>query len=75
MALRSVAEAYISHMENLGKAVIAAIAMALEIDATLLSSRIDRAFWQLRLIFYPGRRSSSAGQAGIGQHTGSLRSP
>jgi isopenicillin N synthase-like dioxygenase len=57
-------------MENLGRNVIAAIALALDIDATLLSSRIDKAFWQLRFINYAGATSSRGSKAGIGEHTG-----
>jgi isopenicillin N synthase-like dioxygenase len=69
-ALREVAEAYIAAMEDLGKSVIAAIALALGVDPSLLSSRIDKAFWQLRFIYYPGSDSAAVGRAGIGQHTG-----
>ena len=59
-------------MEQLGRAVIEAIAMALHVDAKLLSSRIDKAFWQLRIIRYDARNREVGAKAGIGEHTGTI---
>ena len=58
-------------METLGKSVIEALALALGIDTRLLVSRIDKAFWQLRMICYPGLDEAGRGsvKAGIGEHT------
>ncbi len=51
---REVSETYIDEMETLGTAVISAIAMALNIEENLFLSRIDKAFWNLRILGYEG---------------------
>ncbi|TKA80917.1 hypothetical protein B0A55_01659 [Friedmanniomyces simplex] len=66
---RPIAEAYVDRMEGLGKAVIEALALALGVDTSLLVSRIDKAFWQLRMICYGGQKSQVPAKAGIGEHT------
>ncbi|KAK5685394.1 hypothetical protein LTS10_003472 [Elasticomyces elasticus] len=66
---RSVAEAYTDQMEGLGKAVIEALALALGVDSKLFLSRVDKPFWQLRMVCYPGQTSVMPTKAGIGEHT------
>jgi isopenicillin N synthase-like dioxygenase len=67
---RPVAEAYIEHLEGLGKKVMQAIAMALAVDERIFLDRIDKAFWNLRILGYEGRKEKREFDAGIGQHTG-----
>jgi isopenicillin N synthase-like dioxygenase len=67
---REVAEAYIDHMESLGRKVIEAIALGLGVDAGLLLDRVDKAFWNLRVLGYEGRQERTPAKAGIGEHTG-----
>ncbi|KAK3111502.1 hypothetical protein LTR53_013183 [Teratosphaeriaceae sp. CCFEE 6253] len=67
--LRPTAEAYIAHMEMLGRSVTEALALALGIDISLLATRMDKAFWQLRMICYPGQHGGTPVKAGIGEHT------
>ena len=59
-------------MERLGNSVVEAIALALDVDASLFLSRIDKAFWNLRVLGYEGRKSLASAKAGIGEHTGEL---
>ncbi|KAK0284693.1 hypothetical protein LTR91_011080 [Friedmanniomyces endolithicus] len=66
---RSVVETYVERMENLGRAVIEALALALGVDAKLFVSRVDEAFWQLRMIYYDRQTSPVSAKAGIGEHT------
>ncbi|KAK1085773.1 hypothetical protein LTR48_004230 [Friedmanniomyces endolithicus] len=56
-------------MQGLGRAVIEALALALGVDAKLSVSRVDKAFWQLRMIYYDGHDSRFPAKAGIGEHT------
>ncbi|KAK5703439.1 hypothetical protein LTR17_022123 [Elasticomyces elasticus] len=49
---RLVVEAYTDQMEDLGKAVIGALALALGVDTNLFLSRVDKPFWQLRMVCY-----------------------
>jgi len=65
-----VVETYVERMENLGRAVIEALALALGVDAKLFVSRVDEAFWQLRMIYYDRQTSPVSAKAGIGEHTG-----
>jgi isopenicillin N synthase-like dioxygenase len=67
---KSVAEAYIEQVESLGNQVMKAIALALAVDETIFLSRVDEAFWNLRILGYEGRKSKSSTLAGIGEHTG-----
>ncbi|TKA25037.1 hypothetical protein B0A54_17455 [Friedmanniomyces endolithicus] len=66
---RSVVETYVERMENLGRAVIEALALALGVDAKLFVSRVDEAFWQLRMIYYDRQTSPVSAKTGIGEHT------
>lgn len=50
-----------------------AIAMGLGVDDEIFLSRINKAFWNLRILGYEGRKSKSKENAGIGQHTGMTR--
>lgn len=66
---RSVAETYIEHVENLGNQVMKAIAIGLDVDESIFLNRINKAFWNLRILGYEGRKSRSELAAGIGEHT------
>ncbi|TKA43992.1 hypothetical protein B0A54_04756 [Friedmanniomyces endolithicus] len=66
---RSAVESYVDRMERLGRAVIEALALALGVDAKFFVSRVDKAFWQLRMIYYGGQTSPVSANAGIGEHT------
>ncbi len=67
---RSAVESYVDRMERLGRAVIEALALALGVDAGLFVSRVDKSFWQLRMICYGRQTSPVSAKAGIGEHTG-----
>lgn len=67
---RTTAESYIEHMERLGTSVMKAIAIGLSVDESIFLDRIDKAFWNLRILGYEGRKSRSENVAGIGEHTG-----
>jgi hypothetical protein len=67
---RTVSESYIEQVESLGNSVMKAIAMGLDVDEELFLKRIDKAFWNLRILGYEGRKSKNEGKAGIGEHTG-----
>ncbi|KAK4902351.1 hypothetical protein LTR27_001255 [Elasticomyces elasticus] len=69
---RSVVEAYTDQMESLGKAVIEALALALGVDSKLFLSRVEKPFWQLRMVCYPGQTSVVPAKTGIGEHTGEM---
>ncbi|KAI9729230.1 MAG: hypothetical protein M1834_007022 [Cirrosporium novae-zelandiae] len=65
---RSISEMYTDKMLSLGTAVVRAMALALGVDESALTSRIDQSFWNLRIIAYEG--SMAQGKvAGIGAHT------
>ncbi|KAK1807576.1 hypothetical protein LTR12_018079 [Friedmanniomyces endolithicus] len=66
---RSAVESYVDRMERLGRAVIEALALALGVDAGLFVSRVDKSFWQLRMICYGRQTSPVSAKAGIGEHT------
>lgn len=46
--------------------------MALEVPEEIFTSRIDKAFWNLRVLAYEGTdvKAGETKVAGIGQHTG-----
>lgn len=70
--LKSVAEDYIEHLEALGQQVMSAIATGLGVDQSILLSRTNKAFWNLRILGYEGRKVKRESFAGIGEHTGTL---
>ena len=47
-----------------------AMALAMEVDESIFLDRIDKAFWNLRILGYEGRKSKTPAPAGIGEHTG-----
>jgi isopenicillin N synthase-like dioxygenase len=69
-----VAERHIEAMVSLGTSVSAAIALALDVPEEIFTSRIDKAFWNLRILAYEGTdTNSSSGEAktaGMYEHTG-----
>ncbi|KAK5053145.1 hypothetical protein LTR84_002119 [Exophiala bonariae] len=67
---RTTAETYIDQLENLGNSVMKAIAIGLSVDESIFLDRIDKAFWNLRILGYEGRKTRSESAAGIGEHTG-----
>lgn len=67
---RSTADEYIEKVESLGKSVMKAMALAMDVDDAIFSERVDKAFWNLRILGYEGRKSKTPAQAGIGEHTG-----
>jgi isopenicillin N synthase-like dioxygenase len=76
---RETSEEYIKSVTSLGTNVIKAIALGLDVDEALFTSRIDECFWNLRIIGYEAMNSTNGRfkEAGIGEHTGmrSTRSP
>jgi len=68
---RSVSEKYIDSVVSLGMSVTRAIAMALEVPEEIFTTRIDKAFWNLRVLAYEGTdvKAGETKVAGIGQHT------
>lgn len=68
--LKGLSETYIEKVTTLGNSVMKAFAMGLGVDAEIFLSRIDKAFWNLRILGYEGRKSKSQDNAGIGEHTG-----
>lgn len=68
---RSVSERYIDSVVSLGISVTRAIAMALEVPEDIFTTRIDKAFWNLRILAYEGTdtKSGETKVAGIGEHT------
>ena len=69
-ALRPDAEAYIDKLLSLGKSVMRAMTIGLEVDEDIFLSRIDKSFWNLRILGYEGRAEKKTMRAGIGTHTG-----
>jgi len=68
--LKDMSESYICYLENLGNQVLKAMAIGLGIDDEVFISRVNTAFWNLRILGYEGRKAKSSEYAGIGQHTG-----
>ncbi|KAF2727114.1 oxoglutarate 3-dioxygenase [Polyplosphaeria fusca] len=66
---QALANTYIGKLESLGREVVRAMAIGLEVDAELFLDRIDKAFWNLRILGYEGRKSKTPALAGIGEHT------
>ncbi|KKY16292.1 putativeoxoglutarate 3-dioxygenase [Phaeomoniella chlamydospora] len=69
--LKPVAEVYIDHTVKLGVAITKAMALGLGVDERIFTSRVDKAFWNLRLLAYEGKEPKVDKEkvAGIGQHT------
>lgn len=67
---KSTSDEYIDKLESLGKSVMQAMALAMEVDESIFLDRIDKAFWNLRILGYEGRKSKTPAPAGIGEHTG-----
>jgi len=69
---RSTAEQYIDTVFALATEIVRAIAMALEVDETVLLSRVNKSFWNLRIIGYEATDAKLATSkvSGIGEHTG-----
>ena len=63
-------EIYVDCVVKLGQSVMSAIALALGVDVKMFADRIDKAFWNLRVVAYPGTQSDIEGFSGINQHTG-----
>ena len=63
-------EIYSNCVVKLGQSVMSAIALALDVDVKVFADRIDKAFWNLRVVAYPGTQSDVEGFSGINQHTG-----
>jgi len=66
-SFRSISEAYVSVMLPLATQVLQAIAMALGVDERIFTSRVNEAFWNLRVVAYDNFLPES--QAGMGEHT------
>ncbi|EOO03838.1 putative clavaminate synthase-like protein [Phaeoacremonium minimum UCRPA7] len=66
---RSTSDEYVDRLESLGKSVMQAMALAMEVDESIFLDRIDKAFWNLRILGYEGRKSKTPAPAGIGEHT------
>lgn len=71
------AEEYIDKVVTVGTEVVRAMAMGLGVDEKIFTSRIDRTFWNLRLLAYEGKEPNSDKEkiAGIGEHTGTITPP
>ena len=69
---RNTAEQYIDSLFLLATEIVRAIAMALEVDETVLLSRVDKSFWNLRIIGYEAayEKNTTSKVSGIGEHTG-----
>jgi isopenicillin N synthase-like dioxygenase len=64
-------EAYIESVTSLGTNVMKAIALGLDIDEALFTSRIDKCCWNLRIIGYATNTTHrSSKESRIGEHTG-----
>lgn len=70
-------EKYIEAVFSLATEIIRAIALALEIDEDVLLSRVDKGFWNLRIIGYEATsgKTNTSKVSGIGEHTGYSYSP
>ncbi|KAF2110459.1 oxoglutarate 3-dioxygenase [Lophiotrema nucula] len=67
--LQDITETYIKRLEHLGCEVMRAMAMGLQVDPSVFLDRINKAFWNLRILGYEGRKSKKPKPAGIGEHT------
>ena len=67
---KDLSETYVEKVTSLGNSVMKALAMGLGVDQEIFLSRVDEAFWNLRILGYEGRKSASKENAGIGEHTG-----
>ncbi|RDW65180.1 clavaminate synthase-like protein [Coleophoma crateriformis] len=69
-----VSEQYIDALLLLATAILKAMAMALDVDETIFTSRIDKSFWNLRILKYDATNADaiSPAVAGIGEHTGKI---
>ena len=69
---RDVSEEYISAVLTLALEVVRAIAVALGVDESVFMSRVDKSFWNLRIIGYEATDENASGSkvSGIGEHSG-----
>lgn len=69
-------EEYTSAVLSLAIEVVRAIAMALDVDEEVFVSRVDKSFWNLRIIGYDAtdEKADTSKVSGIGEHTGELSS-
>lgn len=70
VGFQKLASEYTECVTALGTSVMKAIALALDVDENIFLARIDKAFWNLRILGYEGRKAKITSNAGIGQHTG-----
>jgi isopenicillin N synthase-like dioxygenase len=67
---RAVSELYVVSIVALGASVMRALALVLDVDEKIFTERIDKAFWNLRVVAYPGIVPGGEEVSGIGEHTG-----
>lgn len=67
---KGLSEKYVEKVTSLGDSVMKALALGLGVDEEIFLSRVDKAFWNLRILGYEGRKSVKKENAGIGEHTG-----
>jgi len=69
---RDISEKYINAVFSLASEIVRAIAMALEVDEQVFVGRIDKSFWNLRIIGYEAtdENEDTSKVSGIGEHTG-----
>jgi isopenicillin N synthase-like dioxygenase len=71
---RKVSKDYIDAVVSLATEVVRAIAIGLQVDEKVLLSRVDKSFWNLRIIGYEATKeyTDTSKVSGIGEHTGNL---
>jgi isopenicillin N synthase-like dioxygenase len=69
---RTVSEKYVEAILRLATEVVRAIAMALGLNEEVLLGRVDKSFWNLRIIGYEATKghTNTSKVSGIGEHTG-----
>lgn len=69
---RAVSETYINSVLSLATEVMKAISIGLEVDEMEFLNRIDKSFWNLRILGYEATspKSVTSAVSGIGDHTG-----
>lgn len=72
---KELSETYVEKVTSLGNSVMKAFAMGLGVDEDIFLSRVNEAFWNLRILGYEGRKAKSQDNAGIGEHTGMALTP
>jgi isopenicillin N synthase-like dioxygenase len=67
-------EKYTSAVLSFAMEVVRAIAVGLGVDEKVLLSRVDKSFWNLRIIGYEAmnKKADVSKVSGIGEHTGRL---